>query len=226
MLYCAGVLLLVTNCQLERLPLNELLALLFLDCILQSMWLDARHAAVLCLVGIGLILGAQSSDGMALLNGLRLRLHTPREFVYRMTEGGFAGAVFLDDQLENKGTHRAYGNFLVTYLQDGTDLLRRKLKPGEKVISMERYSPFSYSLGIEPPRGGMAVAMYQYLFSDRIHLSANAFFGNADVVMYPKESEMPDANWQGLVKYYIPEMERRFALVAESAQWRMYRRKK
>ena len=29
-----------------------------------------------------------------------------------------------------------------------------------------------------------------------------------------------------MMKYYIPEMERRFVQVAESAQWRMYRRRK
>ncbi len=57
MVYCAGVLLLVTNCQLERLPLHELLALLFLDCILACWWLDARYAAVMAVVGIGFILG-------------------------------------------------------------------------------------------------------------------------------------------------------------------------
>jgi hypothetical protein len=72
----------------------------------------------------------------------------------------------------------------------------------------------------------MASATYKYLFSDRLHPSADAFFGNADVVMYPKEHEVPDAGWQGLAIYYIPEMERRFVPVAESAQWRMYRRRK
>lgn len=51
MLYCAGLLLLVSNCQLERLPLQELLPLLFLDCILQCSWLDARYQAALCAGG-------------------------------------------------------------------------------------------------------------------------------------------------------------------------------
>ena len=225
MLYVAGVLLLVTNCQLERLPLHELLALLFLDCILQAAWLDPRYRAVLALVAIGSILGAQSADELALANGLRLKLHTPREFAYSLNEGGFAGATFLDDYQANKGEHRAYGSFLALYLKDGTELLRRELRPGEKVTTMDTYNPFPFALGIEPPRGGMQSATYQYFFSDRIHLSADAFFGNADVVMYPKEHELPDANWQGLVLYYIPEMERRFTLVAESAQWKMYRRR-
>jgi hypothetical protein len=226
MVYCAGVLLLVTNCQLERLPLHELLALLFLDCLLQFTWLDARHTAVLAAVGIGLILGTQSADGLSLLNGLRLKLHAPGEFTYAVTGGGFAGAVFMDDYLENRGTHRAYGSFLATYLNDGRDLLRREIQPGEKVTTMDTYNAFPFALGIEPPRGGMASATYQYLFSDRLHPSADAFFGNADVVMYPKEHELTDAKWVGMKMYYIPEMERRFVPVAESAQWRMYRRRK
>ena len=169
MVYVAGVLLLVTNCQLERLPLHELLALLFLDCILQCTWLDVRYAAVMALVAAGLILGTQSPDGFALVNGLRLKLHTPRELAYPVTSGGYAGAVFLDDYLENKGIHRPYGNFLLTYLTDGTDLLRRELQPGEKVTTMDTYNPFPFALGIEPPHGGMASATYKYLFSDRLH---------------------------------------------------------
>ena len=226
MLYCAGVLLLVTNCQLERLPMHELLALLFLDCIVQCSRLDVRHTAVLFVMGTGLILGAQSADGLSFLNGLRLKLHPRQEFAYRVTSGGFAGAVFLDDYLENKGTHRAYGSFLATYLNDGSDLLRRELHPGEKVTTMDTYNAFPFALGIEPPLGGMASATYKYLFSDRYHPSVDAFFGNADVVMFPKEHALTDAKWEGLKMYYIPEMERRFVQVAESAQWRMYRRRK
>ena len=225
MVYCAGVLLLGTNCQLERLPLHELLALLFLDCILQCWWLDGRYAAVMAVVGIGLIMGTQSSDGLAVMNGLRLKLHTPPAYAYAVSGGGYAGAVFLDDYLENKGAHRAFGNFLALYLNDGTDLLRREIRPGEKVTTMDTYNAFPFALGVEPPRGGMASATYQYLFSDRLHPSADAFFGTADVVMFPKEHALTDDKWVGMLKYYIPEMERRYVQVAESAQWRMYRRR-
>ncbi len=223
MVYCAGVMLLVTNCQLERLPLHELLALLFVDCILQCTRLDVRYAAVMALVGIGLILGTQSPDEFALVNGLRLKLHTPRALAYPIASGGYAGAVFIDDYLEN--SPRPYGRFLATYLTDGTDMLHRELRPGEKVTTLDTYNPFPFALGIEPPRGGMASATYNYLFSDRRHPTPDAFFGNADVVMYPKEHELQDNQWPGLLIYYYPEIERRFRLVAESAQWRMYRRR-
>jgi hypothetical protein len=224
--YIAGVLLLVTNCQLERLPLHELLALLFLDCILQFSWLDVRYAAVMTAVAAGLILGTQATDGLAVVNGLRLKLRPPRDFAYTVTRGGYTGAVFLDDYLENKSTGRPYAKFYNAYLTDGTDLLRQELHPGEKVTTMDTYNGFPFALGIEPPHGGMASATYQYLFSDRLHPTPDAFFGNADVVMYPKEHALTNAKWEGMVKYYIPEMERRYVPVAESAHWLMYRRRK
>jgi hypothetical protein len=224
--YVAGVLLLVTNCQLERLPLHELLALLFLDCILQGSWPDARHATVMAAVTAGLILGTQSADGLALVNGLRLKLHPPRVYAYPVDGGGYSGAIFLDDYLDTRDTGRPYGRFLAAYLNDGTDLLRRELRSGEKVTTMDSYNPFPFALGIEPPRGGMASATYNYLYSARLHPSADAFFGNADVVMFPKEHEQIESCWVGMMKYYYPELERRFVQVAESAQWRMYRRRK
>jgi hypothetical protein len=191
---------------------------------LKFAWPDVRYAAVMAAVTIGLILGAQSADGLALANGLRLKLHTPQKLAYPVTGGGYAGAVFLDDYLEN--APRAYGRFLANYLNDGTDLLRRDLQPGEKVTTLDTYNPFPFALGIEPPHGGMASATYKYLFSDRLHPTPEAFFGTADVVMYPKEHELQDNQWPGLMIYYYPAMERRFAQVAESAHWRMYRRRK
>src|SRR5260370_31688228 len=201
-------------CQLDGLPLHELLALLFLDCILQCWWLDGRYAAVMAVVGIGLILGTQSSDALAVMNGLRLKLHTPPAYAYPVSRGGYGGAVFVDDNLENKGAHRGYGNFLALYLNDGTDLLRREIQPGEKVITMDTYNAFPFALGIEPARGGMASATYQYLFSDRLHPSADAFFGTADVVMFPKEHALTDAKWVGVMRNCIPEMERRYVQIA------------
>jgi hypothetical protein len=87
MVYGAGVLLLVTNAQLERLPLQELLALLFLDCLVRNRRTDARHVLALCAVGVGLIAGPASADPMSLVNGLRLKLRTPGEWAYGSPAG-------------------------------------------------------------------------------------------------------------------------------------------
>ena len=225
MLFAGSVALLVSNCQFERLPIFELLALLFIDCIVQGT-LDRRYALALCVIGLGLILGTQSSDPLALVNGLRLKSSRPAEYAYPIVNGGFKGAVFMDDYLETRDSGRPFGRFLARYLQDGTDLLRRELKSGEKVATMDNYNPFPFALGIEPPNGGMACAMYKQMFSDRLHPTADVYFGNADVMMFPKEHELPDDSFQGLLIYYYPEMERRFTLVAESAMWKMYRKKR
>jgi len=225
MVYLAGGLLLVTNAQMERLPLQELLALLMLDLLLQQSRLDPRQTLAVCAVGLGLIAGPASADPLALANGLRLKLHTPTQWTYRVNEGGFAGATFIDDQLDDPASHRAFGRFLASYLNDGYTLLHSQIRPGEKVTTMDTYNGFPYSLGIGPPRGGMASATYKYLFSDRYHPSPSQFFGNADLVMFPKEHALLDYRWDGLMKYYSAELQRRYALTAESAQWKLYRKK-
>lgn len=37
------------------------------------------------------MMGTQSADPLAILNGLRLKLHPPQRFAYSVTSGGFAG---------------------------------------------------------------------------------------------------------------------------------------
>jgi hypothetical protein len=162
---------------------------------------------------------------MSLVNGLRLKLRQPGEWAYRLTGGKLAGTLLLDDYQDNKGSHRAFGRFLAQYLNEGVELLQRERRQGEKVLTMDTYNGFPYALGIEPPHGGMASATYKYLYSDRFHPTPDAFFGNADVVMFPKEHCLEDKKWEGLMIYYYPEMERRYSVVAESSIWKMYRKK-
>jgi hypothetical protein len=71
----------------------------------------------------------------------------------------------------------------------------------------------------------MASAAYKYIYGDRYHPSVDEYFGDANVVMYPKTPELPKDRFAGLLIYYQPELEKRFVAVAESARWRMYRRK-
>jgi hypothetical protein len=71
----------------------------------------------------------------------------------------------------------------------------------------------------------MAAAAYGYLFNDRSHPSASAYFGNADVVMYPKNPALNLEFFIGLPKTYGTELDHRFQLAAESSLWRLYRRR-
>jgi hypothetical protein len=133
--------------------------------------------------------------------------------------------VLLDDYLDNKGSHRAFGRFLSQYLNEGVELLRRERRAGEKVLTMDTYNGFPFALGIEPPHGGMASATYKYLYSDRFHPTADAFFGDADVVMFPKEHCLEDKKWEGLMIYYFPSWRGAIRWRRNRPLWKLYRKK-
>jgi hypothetical protein len=226
MVYCGGVMLLCTNCQVERLPLNEILVILFLDCILRGTPPpDLRYSGALAMVGLGLILGPVSTDALAVVNGVRLKERVPTKLAFRPDAGRFSSALFLDDYNQDSSGMRNHGAFVAGYLSDGVVLLRREMKPGELIATFDTFNPFPFALAVRPPRGGMAAAEYTSQFSDRVHLTPDAYFGEADLVMYPKMHDLPDAKFAGLVKYYFPALEARFTVVAESSWWKLYRRK-
>ena len=89
----------------------------------------------------------------------------------------------------------------------------------------DTYNALAYAVAARPARGGMAFAWYKYHFSDRRHPAPETYFGDAGIVMYPKTPDVPQAGFNGLLKYYGAELERQFIPVAESARWKLYRRR-
>ncbi|MEO8593015.1 MAG: hypothetical protein ABI759_06825 [Candidatus Solibacter sp.] len=224
-----GILLLLTNSQLDRLPLHEILLLLLLDSILNgAVRRESLLSLGLVLVVAGAILGWVGSDFLAVANGVRLARSVPNRaadpLVHRINVGGFAPAWLLDDYNQDSPSAN-HGAFVVEYLSDGAALLRREIRPGEKVTAFDTYNPLAFAVGARPARGGLAFARYHYHFGDRSHPDPETYFGDADIVMYPKTPDAPPQDFAGLVKYYGPVLERQFVPVAESARWKLYRRR-
>jgi hypothetical protein len=95
---------------------------------------------------------------------------------------------------------------------------------GRTSCHIRQRNPFPFALLRQPPRGGMAEVMYDISYSDLHHPSAYAFFGDADVVMYPNEN-MAGIYWEGLVKTYEADLHVLFEPVAESDLWILYGRR-
>jgi hypothetical protein len=227
--YVFGCALMLTNSQQERLPLNETLAVLFLDSILRGkLRLDARHAVAITLVVAGLVAGWTSSDVLAVMNGVRLRhamgSQPPHPLAHRVDVGGFAPLWLMDDYNQDTGMVN-HGAFVTAYLSDGAALLQRERKTGEIVATFDDYNALAYAVGARPARGGLAFAWYKYHFSDRLHPDPETFFGDADLVMYPKTPDLTAGGFAGLLKYYGATLERQFAPVAESERWKLYRKR-
>jgi hypothetical protein len=113
------------------------------------------------------------------------------------------------------------GAAFTTYVNEGVALLERETRPQETILTMDQANPFPYALGRRPPRGGMSTMAYQYTITDRFRPSDDKYFGDADIVMYPKH---PSQTMDGRF-LYKPGLEQRFRLAAENDWWLLYRRK-
>lgn len=120
---------------------------------------------------------------------------------------------------------RANGSLYTAYVNEGIVLLKRNCGSGDRVITMDMVNPFPYALGWRPPHGGMAAVAHNYLFTDKLRPSDAAYFGDATVVMVPKEPALDPSYYNGYFRIYYPAMLKRFQPVAESETWRLYKLK-
>jgi hypothetical protein len=120
------------------------------------------------------------------------------------------------------------GPAYVWALNDGLELLRRRTSAADGVLAIDMFNPFNYLLGRHSPRGGMAAAAYNYIFSDAVHPTEARFFGDARCVMVRKYSRdagdfgTEQYHIEGLYRTYRAALEERFTLLEETPHWRLY----
>ena len=110
-----------------------------------------------------------------------------------------------------------------SFVNDGFSLLKMYRKPGERVMSLDFTNPFSYGLWIPPAPGGSTNLQFNGSFNVKHNVSPEKLFGAADLVMLPKN--FSDGSLQLTVPMiYGPFLDSHFQLVAESLDWKLYRR--
>jgi hypothetical protein len=126
---------------------------------------------------------------------------------------------------DNKSEPRANGILYTNYVNDGIYLIQNNSKFHETILTMDMFNPFSYSLGRQPAKGGIAAAAFNYTISKQHHPSVNKFFGTADLVMVPKQPASASEFYDGFYNIYESAIKQRFKLIAESNFWFLYHRK-
>ena len=120
---------------------------------------------------------------------------------------------------------RSNGGVYTGRINEGIALLKQHCGPGDRVLNMDMVNPFPYALGWKPPRGGMAATNYNFIFTDELRPSDEAYFGDSNVVMVPKEPALEPLYSDGYYRIYLPAMLERYRLAAESESWRLYKLK-
>jgi hypothetical protein len=224
-LYCSGVLLMSTNAQPGRLPLNELWALVAAVALFEIATRDSDRVTIATVgfLSLAVVLPNLTIDIGALANGMRLKYAHNAKYAYNIPIGGLAPWVMLDDY---HGVEEIFdtGAAIAPYVQDGVDLLRQNMRAGDRILTFDCYNPFPFLLGVAPPKGGMAAAVYPTVFNEEHHPPAGFFFRDTDVVMYPKQAAVKNEISSGLERIYGADLVRQFTVVAESSLWKLYRR--
>jgi len=141
---------------------------------------------------------------------------------------GVAHKVIMGDQYQPLQSPRLAGFVAVRedesyqiFVNDGIALLKRYIKPKDSVMSLDFSNPFSFGLGLSPARGGAIALQYGTTFNEFHKPEPEWLFGYATLVMVPKK--FLDFGNENILRLYGPYLNLHFQLIAESAQWRLYR---
>jgi hypothetical protein len=227
-----GALLLATNGQPRAFPLDAVLAILLVEQALVA----AKHS------GLGAAAGFLRADTVILLVGLlcfvpdlltnasgllaaivESRRNPPPSEVARFQSPQLSGLLLYGVPFGTLADDRSNGRVYVTYVNEGMDLIRRVSKPSETVFTLDIFNPFPYALLRRPALGGTDCISFNHQFNDEHKPTADRLFGSADIVMVPKHPSGADVDSGGLLRNYLPTVQARFRLCAETDWWQLYK---
>jgi hypothetical protein len=185
----------------------------------------AEFAATLLVIGLSLIAPTFFVDLRSLALLTTYKSSAPlRAAAYRVEGDQLRDLAFYDNQ-KDEPVRLENGHFYTGYLNDGIDLLKKYSTPDDLVASLSYHNPFSYALLRKPPRAGSTWLLVDNNISGGHMLSDARMFGDATVVMVPKNMLTTHvATDQFLFREYKPYLLSNFSFVAESEWWRLYRR--
>ncbi len=206
-----GFFLLLTSWQFYSLPLDCLMALLFVDraVTISSNRATPPHPRLWVLLwgtSFALFFAVNEASGLAFALSQKLQ-RTPNASFAAPALAGF-----------NSTVERRY----VEFVNEGCELLNQHRQPNDSVLALNFTNPFSFGLGMIPPSGGVTWLQYHTNF-DENGPAPERVFGGASLVMVPKvfsDYTLPD----NLPRIYFPFLKQHYAIEAESSSWWLYRR--
>jgi hypothetical protein len=229
--YAAGILLMLTNAQEAGLPLSSVLTLLMVSSLgpgsddQAAPFLNGLPSsqAVCLLVGLLFVVGSSALDAASVLQAVRERSQPPTRATLPFSSKHMAGLVLYDLPDPEDRHANSNGTRYVATVNDGIRLLKERSSPTESVMTLDVMNPFSYALLRRPARGGYSFLGYGTEFNDTHKPQAQVLFDEADIVMVPKQYIDSPEGHEGFIRNYLPGLQLRFSLAAESPCWWMYR---
>ena len=118
--------------------------------------------------------------------------------------------------------HTSNARYLAT-LREGAALLERMEPKPKGVFVLDFVAPFSSLAGLVPPRGDSAWQHWGRNVNEFAFIPPEQMFGDVEVVMEPKVA-IEGVTGDNLRRIYGPYIDREYRLIAESPDWKLYRR--
>jgi hypothetical protein len=114
-------------------------------------------------------------------------------------------------------------------INDGIDLLRGHLIPGDRVTTLAYANPFSFALGLQPARDGPQWWDLNFSFDQKHYPSAESFLGSASLVMVLRPTDRTKG-WSFetvdlMLELYSDYLQAHFERLDMSEHWILYRRR-
>jgi hypothetical protein len=181
------------------------------------------HTCLLLLCG-ALFLPQLGADMIGLMAGAVHKAHPPAQNCdARFSEPRLSVLLLCNHPLLRPDY--ANGSNYIDAVNDGVALLHRYATPADKVLDMDMQNPFPFALGWAPPRGGSATTTFNQTMSAKYGPSFDQYYGDATVVMLPKQPAQQHRFIDPFYALYVPALLERYQLEAEDARWRLFRRK-
>lgn len=230
LVWIGGALLLATNAQPGGYPLNAVLAVLLVEQgraaipgFPSSALRFPKPETLLILLGIVCYAPIAIASASGLAYALIDSRSTPA--LARFHPAHLRNLILYDTPDGTDADQRSNGRAYVDYVNDGVDLIRRVTGPNETVFTLDMANPFPYALLRRPPQGGAPALSFNHTFNDQHRPSPEWLFGSAGIVMVPKHPASPEPDAAALFRNYLPAIESKFNLRAESERWRLYQRR-
>jgi hypothetical protein len=112
-------------------------------------------------------------------------------------------------------------------INEGIDLLRRHLLPGDSVTTIAFANPFSFALGLQPAHDGPQWWDLHFNFDENHHPTAESFLGAASLVMVPRKVDPHAGGFdtvEVMLHLYGGYLAAHFRPLDSSDHWLLYRR--
>ena len=115
-------------------------------------------------------------------------------------------------------------------VNDGLALVRRHVSPQQSVLALAFSNPFTYALGLRPPRGTPVWFDFDINFNRRNHMDPERLFADVDFVIEPvlRAGDVyvnGKATLDALHDIYEPYLAQQYVEVERSTYWRLRRRR-